>query len=134
MSPHRIVTAPQLAAPVGFAHAVVADRTVYLGGQTAQGQDGAIIGTTMAEQFDVAAGNVVTTLHQAGSSADQLVSLMIYVTDVAAYKAGLAELGSLWRKHFGRHYPAIALIGVAELFDAEAMIELVGVAVIPESA
>ena len=133
MSAHEIVTAPELAEPVGFAHAVVAGpgRTVYLGGQTAQGQDGAIVGTTLAEQFDVAAGNVAAALKAAGSSPDQLVSLIIYTTAVAEYRASMAELGPVWRKHFGRHYPAVALLGVAELFDPEAKVELVGTAVIP---
>lgn len=133
MTPHEIVTAPGLAAPVGFAHAVIAapGRTVYLGGQTAQDRDGSIVGTGMTEQFDTAAGNVVAALEAAGGFPGHLVSLVIYVTDVGAYKAALPELGPLWRKHFGRHYPAVALLGVTELFDAEALIELIGTAVIP---
>lgn len=133
MSAHEIVTAPGLAEPVGFAHAVVANpgRTVYLGGQTAQGKDGAIVGTSLPEQFDVAAGNVAAALKAAGSSPDQLVSLIIYTTAVAEYRSSMAELGPVWRKHFGRHYPAVALLGVAELFDPEAKVELVGTAVIP---
>jgi enamine deaminase RidA (YjgF/YER057c/UK114 family) len=130
---NRIVNAPGLAEPVGFAHAVVAEpgRTVYLGGQTAQDADGRIVGATVAEQFDQAAGNVVTALAAAGANPDQLVSLVIYTTDVPAYKASLEQLGPVWRKHFGRHYPAVALLGVAALFDEEAMVELVGTAVIP---
>lgn len=133
MSGHEIVTAPGLAEPVGFAHAVVAapGRTVYLGGQTAQGPDGAIVGSTMAEQFDRAASNVVTALAAAGGAPDHLVSLIIYTTAVAEYRAALKDLGPLWRKHFGRHYPAVALLGVAELFDEAAKIELVGTAVVP---
>ncbi|GAB1511161.1 RidA family protein [Actinophytocola sp. KF-1] len=133
MSAHEIVTAPGLAEPVGFAHAVVAapGRTVYLGGQTAQGPDGAIVGSTMAEQFDQAAGNVVAALAAAGATPDHLVSLIIYTTAVGEYRTALKELGPLWRKHFGRHYPAVALLGVAELFDEAAKIELVGTAVIP---
>ncbi|WP_246257757.1 RidA family protein [Amycolatopsis anabasis] len=132
-TPHRVVVAPELAEPVGFAHAVVAapGRTVYLGGQTAQGPDGAIRGSTILEQFDVAAGNVVAALKAAGGSPEHLVSLLVYVTDVPAYRSALRELGPLYRKHFGRHYPAIALFGVAELFDVEAKIELLGTAVVP---
>jgi len=130
---NRIVNAPGLAEPVGFAHAVVAGpgRTVYLGGQTAQDASGAIVGTSLVEQFDVAAGNVVTALAAAGGAPDHLVSLIIYTTTVREYKAALKELGPSWRKHFGRHYPAVALLGVAELFDEAAKVELVGTAVIP---
>jgi enamine deaminase RidA (YjgF/YER057c/UK114 family) len=86
----------------------------------------------MSEQFDVAAGNVVTALAAAGGQPDHLVSLTIYVTDVVAYKESLRDLGVVYQKHFGRHYVATALLGVRELFDDDAMVELVGVAVIPE--
>lgn len=133
MTPHEIVTAPGLAEPVGFAHAVVAGpgRTVHLGGQTAQGQDGAIVGTTLVEQFDVAAGNVVAALTAAGATPDHLLSLIIYTTSVSEYRRSLGELGPVWRRHFGRHYPAVALLGVTELFDEAAKIELIGTAVVP---
>lgn len=134
MTPHRIVTAPSLATPSGYAHAVVAapGRTVYLGGQTALDAGGRIAGTTVAEQFHVAAGNVVTALAAAGAGPEHLVALTIYVTDVGAYRAALPELGRLYQRHFGRHYVATALLGVVELFDADAMVELVGVAVVPD--
>ena len=85
----------------------------------------------MVEQFDVAAGNVVTALRAAGGAPDHIVSLLVFVTDVEAYRDSLTELGPVWRKHFGRRYPAMALFGVAALMDEAAMVELVGTAVIP---
>ncbi|MGH2997295.1 MAG: RidA family protein [Gaiellaceae bacterium] len=122
---HRIVTAPGLDEPVGYAHAVVAapGRTVYLGGQVGTG-------ATVVEQFDVAAANLVTALRAAGGEPDDLVSLVVYVTDVGEYHASLRELGEVWRRHFGRRYPAMALVGVSALFDPEARVELMGVAVV----
>jgi enamine deaminase RidA (YjgF/YER057c/UK114 family) len=131
-TPNRIVAVPALAEPVGFAHAVVAasGQTVYLAGQTAQDADGAIVGGTVVEQFDVAAGNVVAALTAAGARPEQLVSMVIYTTDMPEYRSSLAGLGPVWRRHFGRHYPAVALLGVAALFDDAAKIELVATAVI----
>jgi enamine deaminase RidA (YjgF/YER057c/UK114 family) len=64
-----------------------------------------------------------------GKPAD-LVMIQIFVTDVAAYKSRLTELGVIWRRHFGHRYPAAGLFGVAELFDPKAEVELMGVAVI----
>lgn len=132
-TPHRIVAVPELAEPVGFAHAVVAapGHTVHVGGQTAQGPGGSIVVGTLVEQFDVAAGNVVTALAAAGARSEHVVSLVIYTTDVAEYRASLRELGPVWRRHFGRHYPAVALLGVAALFDEAAKVELVATAVVP---
>jgi enamine deaminase RidA (YjgF/YER057c/UK114 family) len=130
---NEIVTAPELAPPVGYAHAVVGapgGRTVYLGGQTALGADGAIQGETLAEQFDVAAGNVLAALRAAGGAPDDLVQMLVFVTDGAEDKASRRELGEVWKRRFGRHYPAIALLGVSALFDDAARVELVATAVI----
>jgi enamine deaminase RidA (YjgF/YER057c/UK114 family) len=130
---HEIITSPDLPAPVGYAHAVIAvsGRTVHLGGQTAQIADGSIAGSTIVEQFAIAATNLVTALRAAGGAPDDLVALQVFVTDLAAYRASMRELGGVWRAHFGRRYPAMAVLGVTGLFDPKALVELVGVAVIP---
>ena len=125
------INAPELPPPVGFSHAVKAGDTVYLAGQVAQAADGTVTGETIAEQFDVAAGNLMTALRAAGGGPEHLVSLQVFVTAVAEYKASLRELGDVWRKHFGRRYPAMGLFGVTELFDPAAKVELMGVAVVP---
>ncbi|HYO61242.1 MAG TPA: RidA family protein, partial [Actinomycetota bacterium] len=44
----------------------------------------------------------------------------------------LAEIGAAYREHFGRHYPAMALFEVSGLFEPDALVELVGVAVVPD--
>ena len=124
------INAPELPPPVGFSHAVKAGDTIYLAGQVAQAPDGTVTGGTIAEQFDVAAGNLMTALRAAGGGPEDLVSLQVFVTAVAEYKASLRELGDVWRKHFGRRYPAMGLFGVTELFDPAAKVELMGVAVI----
>lgn len=130
---HQIVVAPELGEPVGYAHAVVAapGRLVHLGGQTALGPDGEIHGETLAEQLDVVGGNVVAALRAAGGIPTDIVSIQIFVTDPADYKANLRAVGAVWQQHFGHHYPATGLFGVTRLFDEEALIELMCVAVIP---
>jgi enamine deaminase RidA (YjgF/YER057c/UK114 family) len=131
---HEIITAAELGEPVGYAHAVAAapGRLVHLGGQTALDSQGTIVGTTLVEQFDVAAGNVVTALRAARGKPEDIVSMQIFVLDPGDYKRQLAALGGVWKKHFGRHYPAVGLFGVTRLFDEEALVELMAVAVVPE--
>ncbi len=134
MTSHQVHNPQTLAPAIGFAHVVAAapGRTVYLGGQTAHGPDNVVHGETVVDQFDRAAANVVTALVAAGARPEHLVSVQIYTTDVPAYRAALPEIGATWRRHFGRHYPASALFGVTELFDPDAMVELVCVAVVPD--
>jgi enamine deaminase RidA (YjgF/YER057c/UK114 family) len=120
-----IVNPPGLPQPSGYAHAVVAGGAIYLGGQIGEG-------ATVVEQLDSAAGKIVTALRAAGGKPEHLASLVVYTTDVEEYRASLAELGPVWRRHFGRRYPAMALIGVGALLDPDAKIELMGVAVVGE--
>ncbi len=121
----RIVNADELPRPSGFSHAVVASagETVYLAGQIGDGE-------TIAEQFDNAAANLLTALRATGGNPEDLVSLQVFVTAIAEYKASLADLGLVWRKHFGRHYPAMGLFGITELFEPTAKVELMGIAVL----
>jgi enamine deaminase RidA (YjgF/YER057c/UK114 family) len=130
-SPHEIRNPETLPRPQGFSHAVIAQagRTVYLAGQTAQQTDGTVVGATMAEQFDVAAGNVVKALEAAGADPQDLVSMQIFVTDLAEYQRTSKQIGDAYRRHFGRHYPAMALLEVSRLFDPKAKVELMAIAV-----
>jgi enamine deaminase RidA (YjgF/YER057c/UK114 family) len=120
-----IVNPPDLPEPVGFAHAVVAGRTIHLGGQIGEG-------ATLVEQFDSAAGRIVSALRAAGAEPDDLVSLVVYTTAIDEYRASTSELGESWRRHFGRRYPAMALIGVSALMEPDAKVELMGVAALPD--
>jgi enamine deaminase RidA (YjgF/YER057c/UK114 family) len=128
----ELINPPELPPPAGFSHAVKAGDTVYLAGQVAQGPDGAVVGETVAEQFDQAAANLRTALRAAGGQPDDLVSLQVFVTAVAEYRDSLPALARVWRRHFGRRYPAMGLFGVTELFDPAAKVELMGVAVLAD--
>jgi enamine deaminase RidA (YjgF/YER057c/UK114 family) len=124
VSPHQIVNPPELGEPSGFSHAVVSEgRTVHLAGQIGEGD-------TLVEQFDNALTSLLLALKAAGGAPEDLVSLQVFVTDVAGYKDSLPAIGRVWRRHFGRHYPAMGLFGIRELFEPWAQVELMGVAVL----
>jgi len=135
VTPHRIVNPEGMASPVGYAHAVVAapGRLVFLGGQVAHDADGICRGDSLVEQFERVLANVVRALKAAGGSPEHLVSVQIYTIDVAGYRAAARELGGLYRRAVGRHYPAMALFEVRALFDPDALVELVCTAVVPEA-
>jgi enamine deaminase RidA (YjgF/YER057c/UK114 family) len=130
------VNPPSLAAPSGFSHAVIATggRLVFLAGQTALDQSGAVVGETVAEQFELALSNLLTALAAAGGQPGDLVSLTVYAVDLADYRANGREIGAAWRKLAGRDYPAMAAIGVSRLWDDAALVEVQGFAVVPDGA
>jgi enamine deaminase RidA (YjgF/YER057c/UK114 family) len=128
------VNPPALAAPSGFSHAVVATggRLVFLAGQTALDGSGAVVGATVAEQFEQALSSLLAALAAAGGAPEHLTSLTIYAVDLAAYRASGRDIGAVWRRLAGRDYPAMAAIGVSRLWDAAALVEIQGFAVIPD--
>jgi enamine deaminase RidA (YjgF/YER057c/UK114 family) len=126
------VNPPSLGTPSGFAHAVIATggRMVFLAGQTALNTDGAIAGDTIVEQFEQALTNLLTALAAAGGQPTDLASLTVYAVDLADYRAHGREIGTVWRRLAGRDYPAMAAIGVSRLWDATALVEVQGYAVV----
>jgi enamine deaminase RidA (YjgF/YER057c/UK114 family) len=122
-----------LARPSGFAHAVRATGTVtvHLAGQTALDAEGRIVGDGVVGQFEQALTNLLTALRAAGGCPEHLASLTIYIVDVEDYRAHASEIGRVWRRLAGTDYPATAGIGIARLWDDDALVELQGIAELP---
>jgi enamine deaminase RidA (YjgF/YER057c/UK114 family) len=127
------INPPELGKPAGFSHAVRATgTTVHLAGQTALDPSGRIVGEGVVEQFEQALGNVLQALDAAGGRPEHLASLTVYIVDMDDYKAHAREIGQVWKRLVGAHYPAMAGIGVARLWDVEALVEVQGAAVLPD--
>ena len=120
----------ELAAPIGFSHAVKASggTTIYLAGQTALNKDNVIEGKGIVEQFEKVITNLLTALSAAGGTPDNLVKLNIYSVDPADYRANSREIGKIWQRLIGKNFPAMTLVGVTRLWDAEALLEIEGFA------
>jgi enamine deaminase RidA (YjgF/YER057c/UK114 family) len=123
----------ELARPSGFSHAVRATGTVtvHLAGQTALDAEGRIVGGGVVAQFERALTNLLTALRAAGGRPEHLASLTIYIVDVPGYRARAREIGQVWRRLAGTDYPATAGIGIARLWDDDALVELQGTAELP---
>ncbi|GAA2125828.1 RidA family protein [Nocardioides bigeumensis] len=121
-----------LPTPHGYSHGTLSGNTLYLGGQTALDAEMRIVPGGIVEQFRQAFGNVLTTLAEVGGEPGDLVSITIFLTDIPDYQAHGKEIGSVWRELAGTSYPAMAGIGTTALWQPEALIEIMGVAVVPD--
>jgi enamine deaminase RidA (YjgF/YER057c/UK114 family) len=128
------VNPPSLPAPSGFSHAVTArgGSLVFLAGQTALGADNRIVDGAIVAQFEQALSNLLTALAAAGGRPEHLAKLTIYAVDPQDYRAHAREIGAAWKRLAGRDYPAMALIGIVRLWDEPALVELEGIAVLPD--
>ena len=126
------VNPASLAKPSGFSHAVVATgTTVHLAGQTALDADGRIVPGGVVVQFEQALSNLLTALEAAGGTPSHLAALTVYIVDMDDYRAHARQIGQVWKRLVGTDYPAMAGIGVARLWDADALVEVQGTAVLP---
>ena len=126
------VNPTELAAPIGFSHGMVVNggTLIFLAGQTALNKNNEIEGNGIVEQFERVISNLLVVLKEAGGKPENLVKLNIYVVDPVDYRANSKEIGKIWQRLIGRNYPAITLVGVTKLWDASALLEIEGVAVI----
>jgi enamine deaminase RidA (YjgF/YER057c/UK114 family) len=85
----------------------------------------------MAAQFDQALANVRAVLDAANCPPERVGRVTVYVTDKRAYLAAARTIGASWRTHLGRHFPAMALVQVADLLEDGAMVEIEATAVLP---
>jgi len=128
-----IVNPEELGAPRGWNNGMLArggGRTLFIAGQTARDESGRVPAGDFVAQFDRALGNVLTVLRQAGGVPGDVGRFTIYVTDMAAYRAGLKPLGEAYRKRMATHYPTMALVEVKSLVDPNAVVEIEATAVL----
>ncbi|RII20507.1 RutC family protein [Streptomyces sp. YIM 130001] len=129
----EFVNPPELGRPSGFSHAAVGSgKVVFLAGQTALDDTGRIVGDGVVGQFEKALGNLLVALAAAGGAPADLASLTVYIVDMDDYRAHSREIGAVWKRLMGNGYPAMAGIGVARLWDQEALVEVQGHAILPD--
>ena len=129
-----LINPDSLGTPSGYSHGVVADvhgKLLFIAGQIAWDEKQKIVSADFVEQFDRALANVVSVLSAAGGKPEHVVRLVIYVTDKIEYRERTREVGERYRKHLGKHFPAMVLVQVAGLLDDAAKVEIEGMAVLP---
>jgi enamine deaminase RidA (YjgF/YER057c/UK114 family) len=73
----------------------------------------------------------MAVVRAAEAKPEHIVRLVIYVTDKREYRDRTREVGERYRKHLGKHFPAMVLVEVKGLLDDSAKVEIEGMALIP---
>lgn len=127
----RVLQPASWARPRGYANGIAAaGETIFLAGQIgwdAQGRfaDG------LANQTGQALTNIVALLFEAGAEPQHLVRLTWFVTDLRAYRDNQLTIGAAYRRVIGKHFPAMSVIGVSQLVEQAALVEIEATAVLP---
>lgn len=130
-----IINPPSLGTPIGYANGVLTQggRLLFLAGQTGMDATGKIENPfDLIDQFQKTLDNLQAVLKEAGGSMTDIVKLTLFITDKRAYHAQRERIGQVYRAYFGKYFPAMTLVEVKSLYDANAMIEIEGMAVIQD--
>ena len=118
--------------PSGYSNGVLApagSRALYVAGQIAWNEERSLVGAgDFAAQFAQALENVIAVVRTAGGEPAHIASMTIYVTDKRQYLDAVSAVGAAWMSRCGKHYPAMALLEVADLLEEGALVEIAAIA------
>ena len=129
----KTINPEALGAPRGYSNGLLIESTgklLFIGGQIGWDKDQHIVSDDFVEQFDRALANVISVLTEAGGSPTNIGRLVIYVTNKVEYRGRTKEVGERYRKHMGKHFPAMVLVEVKSLLDDRAKVEIEAIAVL----
>jgi enamine deaminase RidA (YjgF/YER057c/UK114 family) len=128
---HRPLLPPGWPRPKGYANGLAAKGTYVVTGGVIGWDADERLAVGFLPQVRQVLANIRAILAEGGAGPEHLVRLTWYVTDMAAYRDNLAEIGRIYREELGRNYPAMALVQVVSLVEPAAMVEVEATAVVP---
>lgn len=109
----------------GYANGMLArDGTLYIGGQIGWTAEQVFESHDFIGQMEQALRNIVAVVEGAGGQVSDITRLTWFVLDKTEYVARQREVGEVYRKVLGRHFPAMSLLVVAGLVEDEALLEI----------
>lgn len=128
------VNPPALGPALGYAHGFRAGNLLFVAGQIGAEPTGdgrhRVISKEFVAQFEKALQNVLEVIQAAGGNAENIVEMTVYVKGMDDYRKSRKPLGEAWKRTMGRHYPAMTLVEVSDLFEEGARVEIRAVAAI----
>jgi enamine deaminase RidA (YjgF/YER057c/UK114 family) len=119
--------------PKGYANAVSAKgRVIVTAGVVGWNEEERFESEHLVSQFRQILVNTLAILAEDGAGPEHIVRMTWYVTDIPEYRFSLGEIGAAYRELIGKHFPAMAVVGVTALVEPKAKIEIETMAVVPE--
>ena len=128
----EILQPPGWPRPKGYSNGIAAQgRQVFVAGQVGWDAQGRFASGDLAGQVRQALLNITAVLSEVDAKPEHIVRLTWYVTSRVEYHAQLREIGEAYRAVMGKHFPAMSVVQVVALMEAEAKVEIEATAVVP---
>lgn len=126
----KLTNPPHWPTPKGYSNAAIArGDIVFVAGQIGW-KDGKFTETTLVGQLRQTLINIGEVLDASGATFTDIARLTWFITDRSEYISNLKEIGVAYREVMGKHFPAMSVVEVKSLMEAEAKIEIEATAVI----
>jgi enamine deaminase RidA (YjgF/YER057c/UK114 family) len=127
---HEVIQPAGWAKAKGYANGIRVGNQLFVGGQIGWTAEQVFESHDFIGQMEQALRNIVEVVETAGGTTESIVRLTWYVTDKQEYLARQREVGEVYRKVLGRHFPAMTMVVVAGLVEDEALVEIEATAVL----
>jgi enamine deaminase RidA (YjgF/YER057c/UK114 family) len=135
MTAHQSLLPPGWKRPRGYANGIAATgRIVFTAGVVGWDAEERFVALDLGGQFRQVLLNTLAILAEGGAEAEHIVRMTWYVTSRADYLASLPTIGDAYRELMGKNFPAMAVVEVIALVEAEAKIEIETTAIVPDAA
>ncbi|WP_346907672.1 RidA family protein [uncultured Roseibium sp.] len=132
---HQIIQPDGWVQAKGYANGVLTeDGTLYTGGQIGWDKDQVFVAKDFIGQMEQVLRNILDIVEAAGGTASDVVRLTWFVKDKKEYMAHQREVGEAYRRVFGKHFPAMSMLVVADLIEDEALVEIEATAKIAKAS
>ena len=129
----NILHPPNWPRPRGYSNGISAKgRIVVTGGIVGWDENENFVKQDIAGQAAQAFKNIVLILAEGGAKPENIVRMTWYITDKVGYINSQKLIGESYRKNFGKHFPAMAVVEVASLMEEEAKLEIEVMAIVEE--
>ena len=109
----------------GYANGILTkDGTLHIGGQIGWDENKKFVSDDFVGQMRQALLNITAIVETAGGQVSDVTRLTWFVTDKKDYLAHQAEVGAAYREVFGKHFPAMSMLVVADLIEDQAVVKI----------
>lgn len=129
--PNVVIQPDDWAKAKGYANGVLTDDgLLFVGGQIGWNAAQVFESHDFIGQMEQALKNIVAVVDHAGGSVTDITRLTWFVIDKREYAARQKEVGEVYRRVLGRHFPAMTMVVVAGLIEDDALVEIEATAVL----
>ena len=133
MSTHTPLQPPDWPRPKGYSNGISArGRMISTAGVVGWDAEEKLVSPGLAGQFRQILENTLAILAVDHAGPEHIVRMTWYVTSRDEYLASLPEIGTAYRDLIGKNFPAMAVVEVKGLVEAEAKIEIETIAVVAD--